>query len=192
MLPAAITALFVYFKLGGRKPNPLFLAGFWVLLLAYLAVRFSLVPTTTSGYQEQQLRQGRGVLLALMDYLLPAWNWFTVLTLSLSTSWILLLVPQTWVLIAQISGNALSWYATWKHPVRLQVVAFFAFGVLSFLPMAWLQPFGHYHYWPSAMRAVYFVCLAVVAVRALANAVSLPALQAPPRPSPAPGSLPRH
>jgi hypothetical protein len=59
----------------------------------------------------------------------------------------------------------------------------------AFLPMAWLKPFGHYHYLPSALRAPFVVLMFVAVFRLVASAVSLPELRAPERRGPAPGSL---
>jgi hypothetical protein len=66
-----------------------------------------------------------------------------------------------------------------------------AISIFAFLPMAWVQHFDHYHYWPMAMRAVFLTLLLPPIGRAVITAVSPRAELAPPRSHPAPGSLPR-
>ena len=189
MLPAIVTLLFVWYKSDGRNPNGKLVAIFWLVLLAYVAVRATLVPSSASGYQLQQFRNGGGVVMSVMDYLLPTWNWGSTLVLTLSTSWIILLTAPPWWILLKILGNFNIFVLAWKHPLRGPTLAWFGASVLAFLPMAWLQPFGHYHYWPAALRSIAVVLFAKIGLDAWTSAISLPSLQAPKRPSPAPGSL---
>lgn len=191
MLPAAVLVIFLYFRSGQYKPVLWPVFAHLGVLVTYLAIRVALVPSSPSGYQSQQFRNGGGVAISLMDYLAPACNGFATLTLTLSTSLLILLNIEPWMLISRIAGNVASWFTAIRDRGRSQILAFFALSVLTYLPMAWLQQFGHYHYWPSAARTVYVACLTVAALKMLVTAVSPRALQAPSRPNPAPGSLPR-
>ena len=191
MLPAELVALAVLFRVRRRTPHWAFHAAPWIVLLAYVALRSRIVPMAASGYQLQQFRNGPGVVLSLADYGFPAYNWATSLVLSMTGGALMLLIGSTWASIATIIGDVTGWWLAWKHDLRWLTLGFFSMSFLAYLPMAWLQQFGHYHYWPSAMRAAFLVGLLAVAAKALVSAISLPRLQAPKRLRPAPGSLPR-
>ncbi len=193
MLPLALLGLALLFRWQDRTPRWKHHWVFWAVFMLYAALRLSLVPSVPSGYQLQQFRHGSGVVVALADYLIPAWNWLRELgaALTVPDPWILWLTITPWAQIAVSVGNITTWWQVRRDVLWAPIVSFFALATLTFLPMAWLQPFGHYHYWPSAMRAVFVVGLAAASLRGFASAVSLPALQAPQRRRPAPGSLPR-
>jgi hypothetical protein len=177
-----------------RRHGPVSIApllAFGAVLAGYAALRTAFVPIEASEYQLQQFRQGTGALLALSDYLLPAGAWLFRLTVVGSVGWWAVLVPEAWRLVAVIVGNvAMVWVAA-KSLRSDWLIGAWVMSVLAFLPMAWLKTFEHYHYLPGALRAMLAVLLAAEALRLVANAVAPPVLQAPPRPSPAPGSLPR-
>lgn len=169
---------------------------FWAVLGGYLAVRWAFLPAETSGYQEQQLRFGPGVWLSLGDYAMP----------ELSTMWQAWRVVDVPVLLAEIGLAGLILSVPYKATFAFvgNVVAYvqarrdlcmaatgWLLSVVAFLPMAWVKHFDHYHYWPMAMRAFFAAVMFGVAVRLTVSAVSLPPQQAPQRPDPAPGSLPR-
>lgn len=190
MVPAVIVALAVYWRTQHRRPDWIGLASFWVLLVVYLVVRAKIVPNETSGYQAQQFRWGPGALLDIGSYLLPSVSWFWSAWSALSVGLLMLLTPETWLSLLRGVGNLAVLGATAKDRDRWLIFAFLAISVLSFLPMAFLKMFEHYHAWPGAMRAVYMTALGALAFRLALSAVSLPSLQAPPRSDPAPDSLP--
>lgn len=191
MVPAALLGLSVITALEGRRPVKWPHGLYWALLVAYLAVRWAVVPHGVSGYQQQQFRDGPGVLLVLMDYALPAWNWLATCGVTLSVGFEVLLTDVPWRFAALAGSNLAAWKTVARHRSWPIVLGSMSLALIAFLPMAWLQPFGHYHYWPSAFRSVLACSLAAVAVRAALSAVSPPAVPAPIRPRPAPGSLPR-
>lgn len=91
--------------------------------------------------------------------------------------------------LAALAANVLALIALGKRwPLAIGALSL---AWLAYLPMAWLKLFEHYHFWPMAMRSLYVVVLGWAAVEATISAGSPRALKAPPRPNPAPGSLPR-
>jgi len=191
MVPAALAGLSVLSLLEGRRPDWRPHTVYWAVLIGYLAVRWAVVPHGVSGYQQQQFRDGPGVALVLMDYALPAWNWLGTCAVTLSVGMEVLLTDVPWRFAALTASNLGAWATVRAHRAWPVVLGFMVLALVAFLPMAWLQPFGHYHYWPSALRAVFACSLAAVAAKAWLSAVSPPAVRAPLRPHPAPGSLHR-
>ncbi len=165
----------------------------WGILFGYLALRSALVPSEVSGYQAQQFRSGPDVWTSFGEYLFPSIRAFYAGLRTLSAD-----VFDTggvfgllWVLpYAAFTGMAATAVSLWKSKQEPLIYAVFAMSFFAFLPMAWLKSFHHYHYWPMAFRAVLTVLLVVLAGKTLATAMSLPKMQAPQRPDPAPGSLP--
>lgn len=190
MLPAIVTALFVLAKTQRRKPNIGPVVGFWVLLGAYLVLRSRLVPSDVSGYQAQQFRSGPGVYLAIADFGFPIFKSAITLANNLSTDLLTLLTGSTWAALFSTLATVSTHVATWKSSDRWPLLATMSMGLLTFLPMAWLKYFGHYLYWPAAMWSMYVVLVAGLVGKLFLTAVSPPAIQAPARPHPAPGSLP--
>lgn len=162
---------------------------FWAVLTAYLILRFNILPHGMSGYQEQQTRTGPGVLLSLSDYALPAFNWVRILANMLPGAWILLLTAQPLQLLALSVGNFASWLQVRQSRLGLQVTTTFCLSLFAFLPMAWLMPFGHYHYLPGAFWAAYCCGLLAICMKGVLIAISPREVQAPKRHNPAPGSL---
>mgnify|MGYP000303680650 CR=1 FL=1 len=160
----------------------------WVILAAYLVVRVRFVPLEASGYQEQQFRSGPGVWIAIFDYALPSATILWQALRSTDLGWLVIfggMLPSALVQFGlQCAALARAWSdrgaAAWGWGLSL----------LAFLPMAWLKPFGHYHYWPMAIRAAFALGLWGLWWSLAVSATSRPALQAPPRRDPAPGSLP--
>jgi hypothetical protein len=189
MLPAALFGVAVTFRLRRYRVRWAWQAAFWVVLFGYLFLRARLLPSEPSRYQLQQFRNGVGVYYALLDYLLPGVRSLPVLWQSLSDGPIILLTAQPWLIALDFVSNVVAYYQARRE--WIWALTGWALSVVTFLPMAWLNPFGHYHYWPMAMRSLFVVALMLVAAKLCVIAVSPPALQAPRRPSPAPGSLPR-
>jgi hypothetical protein len=188
MLPAALLGVAVSFRLRRFRPRWGWQAVFWSLLVGYLLLRAAVVPSEVSGYQQQQFRSGPGVALDLADYAFPAASRVYLGVLSFERSWVLLVVPLFWATLLGLISNLLAYFAL-RRKWHLALTGW-ALSLIAFLPMAWLKPFDHYHYWPMAMRSIFVVSLFWVLWELFVSAASRPALQAPQRPSPAPGSLP--
>lgn len=189
MLPAALLGVAVCQRLQGLQVRWAWHGLFWALLLGYVALRHGVLPADASGYQQQQFRYGPGVWLTLLDYVLPflvtAWVSWGVF----DQGWLVVFAGQFWTALALIAGNLAAFAAArrnWVLPLTGWILS-----SLAFLPMAWLKQFDHYHYWPMALRSLLAVSLTGIAVQATLSAMSRPVLQAPARPAPAPGSLPR-
>jgi hypothetical protein len=192
MLPALAFGIWLLFRLRGFRSAWWPHLVFWLVLVAYLLLRSQIVPSDVSGYQEQQLRTGPGVWIVLGEYLAPFVYWTYSNVVSFGGAFILMLTPEFWSPVLAIFGNVASYVAAWKdRPWRWWFVGFLLLSLFAFLPMAWLQPFGHYHYLPSVFRAAFVVALAAVVLRLVVSAASLPSIRAPLRRDPAPGSLPR-
>ena len=190
MLPALLFGVWLLFTLRGLRSAWWPHLVFWALLGAYLALRHTLVPGGASAYQEQQFRSGPGVSISIGDYLAPCIYWSIVGLTSLSAGWLLLITTTFWQPLIASLGNLAAYWSAWRdRQWKWTIVGFFLLSFFAFLPMAWLQPFGHYHYLPSAFRACYVVLLAAVVARLVFSAASLPELRAPARRGPAPGSL---
>lgn len=189
MLPAVLVLVSLWHRQRGRRVDWVWHVGPWAVLVGYLVLRASVLPAGVSNYQDQQLRTGPGVALALADYALPLWNWGRSVLSSFTDLAIMLFAPF-WISVALVIGNVASWIVA-KRWDAAAALAPWAMSVVAFLPMAWLHTFGHYHFWPSALRAVYACGLTGLVAKAVVSAVSLRERQAPQRQSPAPGSLPR-
>jgi hypothetical protein len=191
MLPALLLGVAFLFHLHGVRPHYWVHIGFWALLGGYLALRYQLVPSEVSTYQDQQFRSGPGLYQSLVEYLFPGWFGLREAYFRVTTSPLVLLTVGFWTSLAFFLSNILAYVVLWKSRLRWYAFGFLGFAFFAFLPMAWLKHFAHYHYWPFAFYAVFTVLLVAEALRWLITAVGRPSLQAPSRPSPAPGSLPR-
>ncbi|HRI44130.1 MAG TPA: hypothetical protein PLL78_08340 [Fimbriimonadaceae bacterium] len=197
MLPATLLAVTVIFRL--QRPAVtedrrvwFWHAAFWGLLVGYLLLRRAFLPEGVSGYQAQQFRDGMGVWMSLMRYGVPAGRaWVPIEATVRQPGLDLLFVPTLWAALVLVAGNVAGAVVVGGDRRWPTVAGAFALSFLAFLPMAWLKPFDHYHYWPLAMRTVFVVAFGAVVGSAALSAVSPPALRAPSRPDPAPGSLPR-
>ncbi len=189
MLPAALLLVGLTFCAARFRIRWGWHCAFWGMLVAYLALRFQLVPVEVSGYQAQQFRTGPGIWISLFGYLFPSAPALYSLWHSIDLGPIVLLFETGRRALLGFAGNLAA--AFWTVRSLPFAAAGWALSCVAFLPMAWLKHFDHYHYWPMAMRALFFAALLPVAGEALVSAMSRPASQAPPRPDPAPGSLPR-
>jgi len=161
----------------------------WVLLAAYLLVRARFVPLEASGYQAQQFRTGPGVWIALFDYALPSATLLWQALQSLDLGWLAILGGMLPSALVQFGLQTAALARAWTD--RGAAACGWGLSLLAFLPMAWLKPFGHYHYWPMAIRTAFALGLWGLWWSLAVSATSRPAIQAPPRRDPAPGSLPR-
>lgn len=188
MLPAALTAVFLAFRFRGFKVRPFLPVASWILLVAYLAFRHAVVPSATSAYQAQQMRHGISVYFEIADYLAPALTDIRQLFVVLSDGPAMLTTMTPFMLTLGIAANAYAYFEARKQ----WVVAFATLGLslVTYMPMAFVKAFDHYHYWPMAMRSIFVITLMGIVGQDLISAASLRALQAPKRLSPAPGSLP--
>lgn len=187
MLPflmAGVSALMA--RRGGTLPWG-WLSGAFCLLAAYLALRMAIVPSDISEYQRQQFRFGPGVWLSLLDYAFPAGRGYTALAAASGLGAAVLFSPTVQQAAIGFVANATAYWRAMRARERALFAAW-AGSLCAFAPMAWLKPFDHYHYFPMAIRAVFVVGLATVAFRLCLSAAGPPALQAPPRLGPAPGS----
>lgn len=197
MLPAALVGVTITFRLmrpGAPEDRRVWLwhGVFWALLVGYLLLRRTVLPTDVSGYQAQQFRVGPGVGMSILDYLLPGSRGWVPLRSTLEGAGPeALFIPAMWSALALMVGNVAAIVLAARDRRWPLVLSTFLLSVLAFLPMAWLKPFAHYHHWPAAMRAPFVALLLLIVASAALSAVSPPALRAPPRRDPAPGSLPR-
>jgi hypothetical protein len=208
MVPSLLLGVAIYFRVLRRKPRWLWHVAFWAVLGGYIALRAALVPSNVSDYQQQQLRFGPGVRISTGEFLLPGFEPFlsAVRTMDLGNAWrtgtgaeedaegsysgaiLTVLLALPWLATLMLVSNL--W--AYREAARRWVLplAGFGFSFVAFLPMAFVKYFAHYYYLPMAMRSLFVVAMLGVAGQALVSAASRPVLQAPPRPSPAPGSLP--
>ncbi len=161
----------------------------WGLLVGYLVLRAAVIPVAPSGYQRQVVRTGPGVWLALMDYLSPSLGGGVQAANALSAGPETLLLPGPWFgLLGVVSVLAL--WSVVERPARRSMAIWLGMSLAAFLPMAFLKHFEHYHYLPMALRTGFVLSAAGGLVAAFRRAASPRSLSAPPRSSPAPGSLP--
>ncbi|MFN3683545.1 MAG: hypothetical protein ACK41F_06360 [Fimbriimonadaceae bacterium] len=189
MLPAVLAGCTLALRWRGWRVAWWTHLAHWAILAAYLVVRARFVPMEASGYQEQQFRSGPGVWIALFDYALPTATLLWQGLRSLDLGWMVILGGILPSAIVQFALQAAALARAWTD--RGPAAWGWALSLLAFLPMAWLKPFGHYHYWPMAIRAAFALGLWGLWWSFAVSATSRPAVQAPPRRDPAPGSLPR-
>lgn len=155
---------------------------FWGLLFGYLLLRRAVIPAGVSGYQDQQVRTGPGVYLTVLDYLLPVLTGFIQ-----TTGWgvigpLVLLTSAPYDLAISVAATVRTFVAA-RRDFTLPLAGWLL-STLAFLPMAWLQPFDHYHAWPMALRSILVVSLAMMLGRETVSGWSRPPRQAPPRQAP--------
>lgn len=187
MLPAVLLGVAVYMRIMRREVNWFVHAYFWGLLFGYLFLRHEILPSGVSHYQAQQFRHGPGVWQDLSSYLVPnvipllyIWAGFVDITSLISA--------QVAYGLAAIGSTITVAVQAWRNWPT--ILAGWALSSLAYLPMAWLKQFGHYHYWPLALRTIFILGVGKLAWDLGSIAVCPPTRQAPPRLSPAPGSLP--
>lgn len=191
MVPACLVAVAVIGRLRGQQPAWGWQVGFWGVLVGYLILRVQLVSSEVSDYQSQQLRSTPGnAWVAMLDYVFPAGRDLYLLLNSLDLGlWQLVLSGAVGATLFALAANLAAYRTLW--PRWALPIGLLALSLLAYLPMAFLKMFEHYHYWPMALRAGFVVLLVSAVVQAVLSAVSPRAIPAPPRPRPAPGSLPR-
>ena len=188
MVPAALLGVAICMRWRRFQVRWAWQGLFWGALLAYLALRYQLVPADVSRYQAQQFRSGPGVAMSLLGYVFPSANGLWTLWLSRDIGAALIYGPMLWQALLDLATNLATVQVSrsaWILPLTG-----WALSILAYLPMAWLKEFEHYHYWPMAMRSLFVVGLLAAAGQYIISAASRPALQAPARLDPAPGSLP--
>ncbi|HVL37881.1 MAG TPA: hypothetical protein VM328_00695 [Fimbriimonadaceae bacterium] len=190
MLPAALFGVAVSLRLQRYQVRWGLQALFWGLLVGYLALRSQIVPTEASGYQLQQFRSGPGVWQSVMHYIFPAFKDLYSLAMTLDLGPLQFMSWGPWGSLLFAGSNLAAYGQVLNRRLVLGLTGF-ALSLVTFLPMAWLKPFDHYDYWPMAMRSLFVSALVMAAGGTLVSAASRPAMQAPARPDPAPGSLPR-
>ena len=189
MIPSLIFILGVWLWVHGLQTRFSFQIFFWAILVAYLVYRVQIIPVQPSGYQKQQFRHGSGLWIDIFNYICPglfglfaAWN-------AITTGFLALLTDSVWTPLAYFSANVSAWVSirkTWLKPTITLSLALF-----SYLPMAFLKQFGHYHYFPEALLTLFVITLFEAYWPRLVAAISPQAIQAPRRIERAPGSLPR-
>ena len=189
MTPALLVAVAVTMKLQRYSVRWIWQAPFWLMLFGYLVLRAELVPREVSQYQNQALRFGPGVWIDLGNYVLPAANAVHGIWLALSAGLFAAVDPRIFMLATETLSNVAVAAKARLHGTL--VLAGYGMSCLAFLPMAWLVRFDHYHYLPLAFRSLFVVAVGWVFLGSSATALSPRGLQAPPRSTPAPGSLPR-
>jgi len=185
-VPLLIALVAYSWHLRNRKINWSFSFLFGLALMVYIAAHLSFVSIHPSHYYTMQRRNFGTGLLMLQRYLFfPV---ITVMGLYFSKFiWSFLYICGEFVAAIKIIS---SFYAVWEARRRWILIGFGWLGSsLAYLPMAWFKEFGHYHYFPMAIRSIAVAGLGLVAYELIIIAVSPPAIQAPARPSPAPGSL---
>ncbi|MGV3618936.1 MAG: hypothetical protein ACO1SV_26720 [Fimbriimonas sp.] len=190
MLPACLLAVACAFRWRGFRVRWGWQAPAWGLLVGYLVLRSAILPTQASGYQNQQLRFGPGVWLSLSDYVLPSLGTIPSLLSMTDMGFTLFLMATPYLAILAFARDFTA-IAQARHRHGVLALAGWGMAFLAFLPMAWLNHFDHYHYWPLAMRALLVAVLGWIGLELLVTAWSPRGTSAPPRPDPAPGSLPR-
>lgn len=188
MLPTALLGVAVSLRLQRYRVRWSWQIGFWSLIILYYLVRKAFLPEGTSGYQLQQFRDGPGVFFSITAYILPCLSSLYMQSKMLDLGFALLTTGPIYSAIWETIGNAMGFVAARRHWVL--ALTGLALSFLTYLPMAWLNQFDHYHYWPMALRSLFVVVLAWGTWELIVIAISPPARKAPPRPAPAPGSLP--
>lgn len=192
MLPIVLLGCALILFAKDLRPRWWGLAPAFVLLFAYAALRFLVVPAGSSAYQEQQLRPTASALRSLAELVLPGSSETSPIFIGLGVGWEIVLTATFWASVILLVGNVAFWWLIWKDRRRFETLGWFGVSILAFLPLAWVQQvFGHYHYWSSALFAGFWVLAIAAFLGGWATAISPPEFRAPPRPGPAPGSLPR-
>jgi len=189
MIPFMALGIALSFRWRNQTVDFRWIGMFFALVILYLAYRYSVVPSDPSKYQRQQFRIGPGVYISLMGYLSPFLGGFESLMATITSGPYVLLSAPPYLYLLEFGQELASYYQarrSWALPL-----AGYLMSAAAFAPMAFLKTFDHYHYWPMMLRTVFVIGLLPAVGQVVTIACSRPARQAPPRPHPAPGSLPR-
>lgn len=188
MLPACLLAVAVTFHWRKHQVHWQWQVPFWLILGGYLAFRYQVIPHGVSRYQAQQFRNGPGVAMSLIAYGFPSLNYLPGLFATFELGPLVVLTAQPYFTVFALFRDVVLTTRIGKQ--WLFLFAGWGLSLIAYLPMAWLQQFDHYHYWPLAMRSLFIAGLLSLATQETVTAWSRPKVQAPPRLRPAPGSLP--
>ncbi|MCS6830222.1 MAG: hypothetical protein NZ749_06205 [bacterium] len=120
---------------------------FTTLAVAYLALRFALLPVALSGYQQQQLRSNPTLgVLHLLQTLLPVLihfrYWMTVgfspYLFFFEDAWHTLIADLAFLGVLAACWRSWQWFGWWL-----------LWQGATYLPMSLLHPFEHYYYLPQ-------------------------------------------
>jgi hypothetical protein len=189
MLPIVALGVALSFYWRNRTVDFRWIGMFIVLVVAYMAYRYQVVPTVASKYQKQQFRFGPGVYISMMNYLSPFLGGITSVFTTFTSGPEIFLGLQPYVAIIEFGQEVATYYQArraWALPLVGYLIS-----AAAFAPMSFLKTFNHYHYWPMMLRTIFVIGLLLVVAEVVVSACSRPVRQAPPRPNPAPGSLPR-
>ncbi len=189
MLPFLVGIVILYYRSLGFRPSIRPVVACFVVVGAYLGVRYAVVPSAPSYYQVQQFKHSYSVVADLLAFLFPAANLLPFIVSEFSDGWILLLTMRPWSVAFSIASNFAAASQVRRFPHL--TIASYALSFVSFAPMAWFKGFPHYYLLPLAFRSLFVVLLLRIAADCLLSGWSPRARQAPLRQSPAPGSLPR-
>jgi len=187
MMPAALLGVAMTLRFRGYRVRWGWQAVFWSLLVGYVVLRKAVVPSDPSHYQLQQFRNGPGVFLSIVEFLLPflgGWNGFLG---GFAAGRLILLTAAPYSFLMWIAQDVNAFIQARRDWTLC--LAGYGLSFVVFLPMAWIKPFDHYYYVPMALRTILIVALLGIAGKMVVTAWSPPERQAPRRPSPAPGSL---
>ncbi len=187
MVPPLLGLIAVYWHFKGKKAPWWTASLFAAVLCLYVAVHLIYVPHQASTYYNWQKRTLKTSAIMFQRYFFFPYLQFQKVWVQLTGGILLWLFATPW--LASLSLTA-SIVAMWQAKRKWLLCGFGWLGSsLAYLPMTFYKDFGHYHYWPMAIRTLGVTALAWVAVDLTIIAVSPPAVQAPPRSNPAPGSL---
>lgn len=138
--------------------------------VGYLALRFALLPTTLSGYQQQQLRSSPALgIHHFLQTLLPVLSHVRYWT-NVGINPYLFFFKDAWdTLIADLAfvGVLVSFWRSWR---------WFGWWLLwqgvTYLPMSLLHPFEHYYYLPQIGQNAVDIALVAWGWRYIADVLS--------------------
>lgn len=188
MVPGILLGTALTLRFRGLKVRWGWQIPLWLTLVAYVALRHAIIPSTVSSYQHQQFRTSFiGTFGAIMDYAFPMYSAIHTAPAWLEQGIALLFSDTPYRFVVALCAEVTTIVQCKRQWVL--ALAGWAMSVVAFLPMAWLKMFEHYHYWPLGLRTLLVVALGLVAAELCAIAWCRPVLRAPTRLSPAPGSL---
>jgi hypothetical protein len=188
MIPALIFILGIWLRISGLQTRFAIQIIFWGILVTYIIYRVQIIPVQPSGYQKQQFRHGPGLYIDILSYIMPGIFGLTSSVSAIMTGF-LVVTDTFWASVGSFVANASAWISIRKRMLKPAIAMSLA--LFAYLPMAFLKQFGHYHYFPAAMFALFVICLFEAYWQEMVKAISPSSIQAPKRTERAPGSLPR-